>query len=117
MILSWQSLRSLAGAPLAPATLPRVIVSTLKRVAGIVCLLLGIVALVTPLTPGSWLIFVGLEFLGLEFLLPHPIRTRWVTFKKDLLARWHGRTWFNPHRNDKAAKAKVSTPHAGGRGT
>lgn len=36
--------------------------------AGIVCIALGLLALVTPLTPGSWLIFVGLELIGLELI-------------------------------------------------
>jgi hypothetical protein len=30
---------------------------------------IGFLALVTPLTPGSWLIFIGLEFLGIDLLL------------------------------------------------
>jgi hypothetical protein len=44
-----------------------------KRVAriaiGVVLIVLGLAALVTPFTPGSWLALVGLEFLGLRVLL------------------------------------------------
>jgi hypothetical protein len=36
---------------------------------GIICIILGFLALVTPATPGSWLILIGLEILGLGFLL------------------------------------------------
>ncbi len=36
---------------------------------GIICIVLGFLALITPLTPGSWLILIGLEILGLGFLL------------------------------------------------
>ena len=32
-------------------------------------IILGFLALITPLTPGSWLILIGLEILGLGFLL------------------------------------------------
>ncbi len=40
-----------------------------KKSIGIICIILGFLALVTPLTPGSWLILIGLEILGLGFLL------------------------------------------------
>ncbi len=36
---------------------------------GIICIILGFLALITPATPGSWLIPIGLEILGLGFLL------------------------------------------------
>jgi protein-S-isoprenylcysteine O-methyltransferase Ste14 len=41
----------------------------LKVVVGVLLLLLGLAALFTPFTPGSWLALVGLEFLGLRVLL------------------------------------------------
>ena len=53
----------------------------LKRILGILLLIIGIVALVTPLTPGAWLIFVGLELLGLGFLIPSGLRKYWVRVK------------------------------------
>ncbi len=40
----------------------------LKRVLGIVFVIVGFFALVTPLTPGGFLFFVGLELLGLRIL-------------------------------------------------
>ena len=40
-----------------------------KKALGITLIILGFIALVTPCSPGSWLILVGLEFLGLGFLL------------------------------------------------
>jgi hypothetical protein len=40
-----------------------------KKSIGIICIILGFLALVTPFTPGSWLILIGLEILGLQFLL------------------------------------------------
>ena len=36
---------------------------------GVILILVGLVALVTPFTPGSWLVFIGLELLGLRVLL------------------------------------------------
>ena len=41
----------------------------LRIVVGVLLLLLGLAALFTPFTPGSWLALVGLEFLGLRVLL------------------------------------------------
>ena len=56
-----------------------------RKVAGAVLLVLGFLALVTPLTPGSWLIFVGAEMLGIGLL------------SRDNLKRYYkkvtGRTW------------------------
>ena len=40
-----------------------------KKALGIILIILGFIALITPFSPGSWLILVGLEFLGLGFLL------------------------------------------------
>ncbi len=36
---------------------------------GVLCIVAGFLALVTPFTPGSWLILVGLELLGIRLLL------------------------------------------------
>ncbi|MBI2524053.1 hypothetical protein HYW11_02460 [Candidatus Peregrinibacteria bacterium] len=51
---------------------------TLKKTAGILLLIIGIAALVTPLTPGAWLIFVGLELLGLRLLVNNGLRKYWA---------------------------------------
>lgn len=40
-----------------------------KKALGVILIILGFLALITPCSPGSWLILVGLEFLGLRFLL------------------------------------------------
>jgi drug/metabolite transporter (DMT)-like permease len=41
----------------------------LKKIIGVVLIVLGLAALVTPFTPGSWLALIGLEVVGLGFLL------------------------------------------------
>jgi hypothetical protein len=48
-----------------------------KTVVGVVLIILGLAALLTPLSPGSWLILIGLEFLGLRILLENRL-WRWV---------------------------------------
>ncbi|MHC4265153.1 MAG: hypothetical protein ACYSUK_04380 [Planctomycetota bacterium] len=37
----------------------------LKKIIGVILILIGLFALVTPFTPGSWLALIGLEMLGL----------------------------------------------------
>ena len=50
-----------------------------KKAVGVILIIIGLLAFVTPFTPGSWLIFVGLEFLGLRILFQDKIK---VWFKK-----------------------------------
>ncbi len=46
----------------------------LKKVVGVILVVIGLLALVTPFTPGSWLIFVGLELLGVELIFWDKIK-------------------------------------------
>ena len=39
-----------------------------KKVVGVILILIGLTALLTPLTPGSWLAIIGLELLGVRIL-------------------------------------------------
>jgi len=43
--------------------------TALKKILGVILIILGLVALLTPLSPGSWLALVGLEILGLRLVL------------------------------------------------
>ncbi len=47
--------------------------SILKKILGVILIILGLAALLTPLTPGSWLALIGLELLGFGFLLENRI--------------------------------------------
>lgn len=42
--------------------------SNFRKIFGALLIVLGLFALLTPLTPGGWLIFVGAEILGIEML-------------------------------------------------
>lgn len=46
-----------------------------RIVIGVILILLGLAALLTPLTPGAWLALVGLELLGLRVLLRNRLCT------------------------------------------
>jgi len=46
-----------------------------KKIIGILLLVIGLLALVTPFTPGSWLIFVGLEIFGFRILFWDKIKS------------------------------------------
>ncbi|MBI2052659.1 MAG: hypothetical protein HYT34_00210 [Candidatus Ryanbacteria bacterium] len=37
-----------------------------KKILGLILILIGLLAFFTPFTPGSWLVFIGLEFLGVR---------------------------------------------------
>ena len=41
----------------------------IKKVAGVILILVGLAAFFTPLTPGSWLAIIGFELLGVRILL------------------------------------------------
>ena len=77
----------------------------LRIILGIVLIILGVVAFVTPFTPGSWLALIGLELLGLRllvqrkllWLLPAKLRPKvqaWLDRLAD--SRWFRR--FRPTR-------------------
>jgi uncharacterized protein YqgC (DUF456 family) len=45
----------------------------LRIILGIILIVLGFVALVTPCTPGSWLALIGLEILGIRLLVQRKV--------------------------------------------
>ncbi len=51
--------------------------SLAKRILGIVLILIGLVALVTPLTPGSWLIFFGFGIWGIRLTFWDKWKEKW----------------------------------------
>ena len=53
-----------------------------KKAIGVILMLIGLAALLTPFTPGSWLIFIGLELLGVRILLFGPLRCRFSAASK-----------------------------------
>jgi hypothetical protein len=42
---------------------------TFRIILGIVLIIIGVLAALTPFSPGSWLALIGLEILGLRILL------------------------------------------------
>lgn len=54
----------------------------LRWLIGGVFIVLGLLALVTPLTPGSWLVFVGLELVGIR-LIAWPRVIAWFRKRKE----------------------------------
>lgn len=48
-----------------------------KKIAGVILIVIGIAALVTPLTPGAWLVFIGLELCGVRLLGKEQISAWW----------------------------------------
>jgi uncharacterized protein YqgC (DUF456 family) len=73
---------------------------TLKIILGIFLIVVGLIALVTPLTPGAWLGLVGLELVGFGFLIPKRIRKLWKAHAVEEVS--HG----NADRQSKKLQAK-----------
>ena len=45
----------------------------IRKPLGVVLILAGLLALLTPLTPGSWLMFIGFELLGVRLFAPRRL--------------------------------------------
>ncbi len=41
----------------------------IKQIIGIILIIVGLAALFTPLTPGSWLVLIGMELLGIRLFI------------------------------------------------
>ena len=54
----------------------------LKFLLGLFLVAVGLFALVTPLTPGSWLGLIGLELLGIRVLTGKTARELWRSLKR-----------------------------------
>jgi hypothetical protein len=46
-----------------------------RTILGVVLIILGVAAALTPFSPGSWLALIGLEILGLKMLIPRKLRS------------------------------------------
>jgi uncharacterized protein YqgC (DUF456 family) len=57
----------------------------LKKVLGIILVVVGFVGIITPFTPWGVLFFVGLEFLGIRFIFIDKIKNYFK--KKEKIAK------------------------------
>ena len=46
----------------------------LRKFAGIILIILGILVYIVPFVPSTWMIFVGLEFLGVKMIFQNKIK-------------------------------------------
>jgi hypothetical protein len=49
-----------------------------KKIIGLLFILYGFIAFITPVTPGSWLLFIGLELLGIRLIFLERIKSRFI---------------------------------------
>jgi len=54
----------------------------IRKTIGLLLIMIGLAALFTPFTPGSWLIFVGLELLGFRMVFWDKIKAWFSTSAK-----------------------------------
>jgi len=57
-----------------------------RQVLGAFLILVGFSALVTPFTPGSWLIFVGLEMFGIRVFFGRSVK-EWIAYLRKKAGR------------------------------
>src|SRR3989338_3575808 len=46
----------------------------LRKIVGVILVAVGVLAFLTPLTPGSWLALIGLELLGVDLIFWDKIK-------------------------------------------
>lgn len=46
----------------------------LKKLLGLLLIVLGVIIFLTPFTPGSWIFFVGLELIGVRMAVWERIK-------------------------------------------
>ena len=73
-------------------------ISLFKKAAGVLCIIVGVLALLTPLTPGSWLIFVGLTLLGISIEIAEDHR----------FAKWAKRIGFKIQKKVEEVKEELA---------
>lgn len=79
----------------------------LKKVIGVILILVGFIALVTPLTPGSWLILVGLEIFGVRILFWDKIKVWLKTWSQKVFL------WYNEKVMKKVGRVTHYYDHLG----
>jgi hypothetical protein len=76
-----------------------------KKALGVVLVIVGFLALVTPFSPGSWLILIGFELLGLRFLLEDKLPDFLRLKPNSRLRRLLKRTMRKPSDSDESPRA------------
>jgi sulfite exporter TauE/SafE len=78
------------------ATISKNVRKVLRIALGILLIILGILAALTPFSPGSWLALIGLEILGLRILLQRKLLSllpqKYRSRVKDLFKKWMKKT-------------------------
>jgi len=75
-----------------------------RKGLGVVFIILGLVALLTPFTPGSWLVLIGLELLGIRMLIERKLlKEKHRAAIKNLLIRLRLASFFERLRDKSSA--------------
>ena len=76
----------------------------IKKVIGVIFIIVGLVALFTPLTPGSWLALIGLELLGVRLLFINKLLKEKHRAAINRFTEKFGLTLFPEHPGGKSDK-------------
>lgn len=69
----------------------------IRKILGVVLIIVGLIALFTPLTPGSWLALIGIELVGIRLLIEKALFLKGE--RKQRLINWARR-----HKLERLAK-------------
>jgi len=58
----------------------------IRKIIGVILIILGLIALFTPLTPGSWLALIGIELVGIRLLIEKALFLKGE--RKERLIQW-----------------------------
>jgi membrane protein implicated in regulation of membrane protease activity len=78
----------------------------LKKTLGVILIVLGLAALVTPFTPGSWLALIGFELVGFGFLLENRLGRAVKNRYKNSFENLKGKVWRILHRKRPPSQTK-----------
>jgi hypothetical protein len=78
----------------------------LKKAIGVILIIVGLAALVTPFTPGSWLALIGLQLVGLGFLLENRLGRALKTRYKNSFERLKRKVRQISHRKQPPSQTK-----------
>jgi hypothetical protein len=56
--------------------------SRYRKLFGVLLIVYGVIAFVTPGIPGAWFIFIGLEFFGIKLLWGEKLKALWRSWRK-----------------------------------
>jgi uncharacterized protein YqgC (DUF456 family) len=86
----------------------------LRVILGVILIIIGVMALITPFTPGSWLAVIGLELVGLRLLVQRKFLSLLPVKMRTKVEVWINRLaenrWFRRFRPKQEPETEAKDP-------